>query len=356
MITHPHIIDFGINKFNSRSVFESDDGRTRFFLSGNKRAKSVNLIADFVPGSQAQMQKKKDGWEINTRLKPGKHYYKFNIDGKDFLDTKNELKETHSELGQTSVYFKTNYTFELYDYPDATRVFLAGNFNNWHVGSLELSLKNGSWKLPVYIPDGTFAYKFIVDGHWITDPQNPILRPDGAGNYNSYISIGDISVFRLYGHLDAREVKLAGNFNLWNYTELVMSQTPSGWEIHLALPPGMYEYKFIVGKEWITDPNTPYFFFRKEGRNSLVSIKPNHIFKLRNYDLAKEVILTGTFNDWDRENYKMVRENIDWIFPLYLPQGLHLYNFVVDGELIEDPNNPESKTSEFGCNASVLKL
>ena len=52
----------------------------------------------------------------------------------------------------------------------------------------------------------------------------------------------------------------------------------------------------------------------------------------------------------------MVRENIDWIFPIYLPQGVHLYNFIVDGEFIEDPDNPEIEKGEFGRVASVLKL
>lgn len=356
MIYHPHIVNFGINKFNSLSVIETADGRIRFFLKGNKTAKTVKLIASFLPESKSEMVKNKNGWEIYVHVKPGKHLYKFNIDGKDELDKTNQQKEDRGDLGQASVYFKPNYTFELSDYLGATSVCVAGNFNNWHVGSLKLYIKNGTWQLPAFLPDGTYAYKFIVDGHWITDPQNPILRPDGSGNYNSYISFGEISVFKLYGHMDAKEVKLAGNFNMWNYTELAMSQTPSGWELQLALLPGIYEYKFIVDEEWIADPNNPYFFYRNQGENSLVSIKPNRFFKLKNYESAEEVILTGTFNDWSRHNFKMVRENIDWIFPLYLPQGVHLYNFIVDGEVIEDPDNSEIETSEFGLVASVLKL
>ena len=356
MIFHPHIINFGINKFNSHSVFESADGKTRFFLKGNKNAKAITLISSFLTKSKKEMVKKDDGWEIYVVIKPGKHYYKFNIDGKDALDKTNEQKENHPNLGQSSIYYKPNYTFELSDYLKASTIFIAGNFNNWHLGSLELHLKNDGWQLPIFLPDGTYTYKFIVDGRWITDPQNPIIRPDGSGNYNSYVSIGKISVFKLYGHLDAREVKLAGNFNMWNYTELNMSKTPSGWELNLALPPGFYEYKFIVDEEWITDPNNPYFVFRNQGQNSLVSIKPNRIFKLKNHESAKEVILTGSFNDWNRHNYKMVRENTDWIFPLHLPPGIHLYNFAVDGDLITDPDNLETEKSEFGGIASVLKL
>lgn len=356
MISHPHIDDFGINKFNSRSVYEDGDGRTRFFLKGNKKAKAVKLIANFLPKATAKMVKEADGWEVHLSVKPGKHYYKFEIDGKDALDKANELKESHPALGQTSIYYKPNYTFELSGWAEAKTVFVAGNFNHWHVGSLALHLHGDNWKLPAFLPDGTYAYKYIVDGQWITDPQNPIMRPDGSGNYNSYISIGEISVFRLYGHLDAREVKLAGNFNLWNYTELTMSKTPSGWELQLALSPGIYEYKFIVDTEWITDPNNPYFFYRNQGRNSLVSIKPNHIFKLRNFESASEVILTGSFNGWNRTNYIMLKENTEWIFPLYLPQGLHLYVFIVDGEHIIDPDNLETQKSEFGSIASILKL
>jgi len=356
VISHSHIIDFGINKFSAPSVVEVSNNRIRFFLKGYKKAKTVKVISDFISKSKSEMIKVKDGWEIFVRLKPGKHFYKFNIDGKDILDKSNDLIENHPVLGRVSVYYKSNYIFDLQDYLGATTVYVAGNFNNWHVGSLELTLNSNGWELPVFLPDGTYAYKFIVDGRWIIDPQNPISRPDGSGNYNSYISIGEISIFRLYGHLDTREVKLVGNFNMWNYTELSMERTSSGWELHLALPAGIYEYKFLVDNEWITDPNNPYFYFREHGKNSLVSVKSNHYFNLKNYESAKEVMLTGSFNDWDRLNYKMVKENNDWIFPIYLPPGIHLYNFIVDGEFMNDPNNSEIETSEFGGTASVLKL
>lgn len=357
MISLEHRLKYGLNNFNKPSVVEEIDGKTKFFFF--QQAKSVSLLGEFLPKGKQPMIKTKDHWEFEAKIPFGKNYYKFEIDGNQVLDEHNNLSEEHPEWGEVSVYFKPNFCFELFDHAGASQVFLAGNLNNWHVGTLPLHFRNDKWELPIYLPDGTYAYKFVVDGKWIADPLNPILRPDGRGNYNSYVSVGDISVFKLYGHLDAKEVKLVGNFNLWNYAELGMRVTPSGWEIHLALAPGIYEYKYVVDDKWITDPNNPYFFYRDSGCNSLISIKPNHIFKLKNYSQAEEVILTGNFNDWDKRNFKMINENQDWIFPMYLPEGKYLYNFIVDGEVIcpkKGQEIAENGFSKSSAGAFILEM
>jgi hypothetical protein len=80
------------------------------------------------------------------------------------------------------------------------------------------------WELPLYLREGTHAYKFIVDGNWITDPENPVTRPDGAGNLNSFIGIGDTIFFKLRNYPDAEQVVLTGNFNAWNHGELLMER------------------------------------------------------------------------------------------------------------------------------------
>lgn len=55
---------------------------------------------------------------------------------------------------------------------------------------------------------------------------------------------------------EAKEVFLCGEFNQWSPTALPMIRKDGNgrWEKRLALPPGRYEYKFIMDGEWIADP------------------------------------------------------------------------------------------------------
>lgn len=53
----------------------------------------------------------------------------------------------------------------------------------------------------------------------------------------------------------AKKVALAGNFNSWKETKLLLKKNDSGlWKIEVDLKPGRYEYKFVVDGQWITDP------------------------------------------------------------------------------------------------------
>jgi hypothetical protein len=56
----------------------------------------------------------------------------------------------------------------------------------------------------------------------------------------------------------ANEVYLAGEFNNWSTTATPMKRDPDGvWWIILPLPPGRYEYKFVVDGQWMADPMNP---------------------------------------------------------------------------------------------------
>lgn len=51
----------------------------------------------------------------------------------------------------------------------------------------------------------------------------------------------------------ATQVALCGDFNAWS--QEAMRQTQAGqWEASKTLPPGQYEYKFLVDGQWIQDP------------------------------------------------------------------------------------------------------
>jgi len=56
-------------------------------------------------------------------------------------------------------------------------------------------------------------------------------------------------------HPTAHEVCIAGSFNDWHPTVTPMIRLEDGkWAKELALPPGRYEYRFVVDGQWVDDP------------------------------------------------------------------------------------------------------
>ena len=54
---------------------------------------------------------------------------------------------------------------------------------------------------------------------------------------------------------DAKEVVLMGNFNHWNAKKHLMKSNGNGmWNKSVVIPPGRYEYKFLVDGQWEEDP------------------------------------------------------------------------------------------------------
>lgn len=63
----------------------------------------------------------------------------------------------------------------------------------------------------------------------------------------------------LSGH-PGQKVFVAGTFNNWEPMAAPLASEGEGrWAIELALPPGQYEYRFIVDEQWIDDPRATEF-------------------------------------------------------------------------------------------------
>ncbi|HUS09861.1 MAG TPA: alpha/beta fold hydrolase [Pyrinomonadaceae bacterium] len=61
--------------------------------------------------------------------------------------------------------------------------------------------------------------------------------------------------FRLQDHPNAKSVALAGTFNNWDIQSTPMSRKGADWSVTIKLPPGTYQYKFVVDKNrWTVDP------------------------------------------------------------------------------------------------------
>jgi hypothetical protein len=349
-------VPYGVNRLTRNTVVKLAGNKVRFLYPGRPGAKNVYLSGSFNGWStlQTPMLPSDSGWVVTIPLAPGKYTYKFIIDGKWTNDPFNKLNEDDTQGGSNSVFFCYNYRFVLDGYSDAKKVFLAGSFNNWNERDLQMILFNGKWVFHLYLREGTHAYKFIVDNNWILDPANKITRPDGKGNENSFIGLGDTLIFSLKGYPNAMKVVLSGDFNAWNTGELYMQKTPGGWRLPYVLAAGNYEYKYIVDGDWITDPGNPYITGEGDILNSFLPVKTNYIFILKQNSDAAKVILSGSFNGWSTSNYRMIEKGGDWIFPLYLKPGKYLYKYIVDNKWIIDPTNDLWEENEYGTGNSVL--
>jgi len=82
----------------------------------------------------------------------------------------------------------TTFTYDPPEGKDVEQVNLAGDFNGWSSNADPFTeTADGTFTLEKGISPGTWSYKFVVDGEWISDPSNP--RTDSSGYGNSIITV-----------------------------------------------------------------------------------------------------------------------------------------------------------------------
>ncbi len=95
-----------------------------------------------------------------------------------------------TSVPKTSVPLRKKTVFQVQAKP-GSKVFLAGDFNNWDCLKKELLDKDGSgfYQGAIVLPPGTYEYKFVINGTWCIDPGNSIFRPNRMGTLNSVIVV-----------------------------------------------------------------------------------------------------------------------------------------------------------------------
>ncbi len=66
----------------------------------------------------------------------------------------------------------------------AKQVAVAGGFNGWKPVQMFKQM-DGSFAATVPLATGAHEYKFVVDGQWVTDPDNALVAPNAYGTANS---------------------------------------------------------------------------------------------------------------------------------------------------------------------------
>jgi 1,4-alpha-glucan branching enzyme len=69
--------------------------------------------------------------------------------------------------------------------PEAKKVSLAGDFNNWNVDShLFKKDSKGNWKITVELELGRYEYRFFIDGEWRNDTNCTSFIPNPYNSEN----------------------------------------------------------------------------------------------------------------------------------------------------------------------------
>jgi hypothetical protein len=86
------------------------------------------------------------------------------------------------------------------------------------------------------------------------------------------------------------------------------------------------------------------------------SVKGETTFRLKGRPNASLVFLTGTFNAWNQSQLRFAREGDEWVCRLDLDPGVYQYKFIVDGDWLLDPSNPDTAEDEAGNVNNVIEV
>lgn len=73
----------------------------------------------------------------------------------------------------------------------AKKVLIAGDFNNWSPMSTPMINRGrpGEFYTSLPLPRGRYRYRFVVDGKWMTDPNNKYVEVNQFGELNNVIEV-----------------------------------------------------------------------------------------------------------------------------------------------------------------------
>lgn len=84
-----------------------------------------------------------------------------------------------------------------YTDPNAGTVAWAGGFNNWNASANPMTKDAaGVWSIVLPLPAGEHQYKFVVDGQWFADPENPVTGGDFGNSVVVVTADGQLSAMK----------------------------------------------------------------------------------------------------------------------------------------------------------------
>jgi chromosome partitioning protein len=76
-------------------------------------------------------------------------------------------------------------------FEEAASVSIAGDFNAWSASAtrMEAGRRSGEWRTALPLKSGRYRYRLVVDGKWITDPNNQYVEVNQFGELNNIVEV-----------------------------------------------------------------------------------------------------------------------------------------------------------------------
>ncbi|MFH1279447.1 MAG: alpha-amylase family glycosyl hydrolase [Candidatus Eisenbacteria bacterium] len=191
-----------------------------FRYAPGKDAEQIFVAGDWNqwdPAADALTDEDGNGiFEATLDLAPGRHEYKFVVDG-DWVEDPGASESAPNPYGSANsvIYaggarpkpetyrigpIKKSAGTEMREVkfffrgdPVPSRVFLAGTFNEWKPDALPMSGPDseGAFATTLLLGPGEVLYKFVADGVWRHDAENDRTVDDGFGGLNSVLLVDD---------------------------------------------------------------------------------------------------------------------------------------------------------------------
>lgn len=193
--SNPLTAQDGNGNTNSVLVIPTLNGNHTFTLQGFSSARYIAIAGTFNGWNENRhfMTKVGGTWVCKMQLSPGKHLYKFIVDGEWITDLANPIREDNDKGTKNSVLLipslSGNQGFTLKGFAQAKVVVLAGSFNGWSETRHVMVRQGDSWNCKINLRPGRYLYKFIVDGNWILDPANENTEDNEYGTGNSVLVV-----------------------------------------------------------------------------------------------------------------------------------------------------------------------
>jgi chromosome partitioning protein len=98
-------------------------------------------------------------------------------------------KERMGEILKEEIPKFTEIVFSVFA-PEAGEVYVAGDFNDWKADENSRMVNhNGTWSRKMYLNLGRYHYRFVIDGKWMEDFNNPARETNPYGELNSLLEI-----------------------------------------------------------------------------------------------------------------------------------------------------------------------
>ncbi len=191
----------------------------------------------------------------------------------------------------------------------------------------------------------------------------------------SFFTVDQKNKTKKINPIDIEKVALAGEFNNWSKNDWILKKINKyiyklAKHINDFSNESSWEFKYIINEKYWAEPENSYlntvpaydkFGFYLDSYNlkfysAFPSSEGNVHLVLDGHNEASEVIVSGSFNNWNENIFKMNKTEDGWELKLKINPGKYQYKFIVDGKWIEDPCNPAKVENEYGGYNSVFSV